>query len=109
MIRQCFKYKLGILHTNEPAHDKAYNRTCVISKDSDQPVHPTSMARVLVCPSLVIPEDVEGTCDQRRLRSACASAQSDQSLRWSHKSYCRFYRKLVHFSTEPCTIIVGTH
>ena len=24
------------------------------------------------------------TCDQRRLRSACASAQSDQSLRWSH-------------------------
>ena len=23
-------------------------------------------------------------CDQRRLRSACPSAQSDQSLRWSH-------------------------
>ena len=24
----------------EPAHDKTYNKTCVTSKDSDQPVHP---------------------------------------------------------------------
>ena len=31
----------------EPVHDKTYNKTCVISKDSDQPVHPPSMARVL--------------------------------------------------------------
>ena len=23
----------------EPAHDKTYNKTCVTSKDSDQPVH----------------------------------------------------------------------
>ena len=28
--------------------------------------------------------DYSKTCYQRRLRSACASAQSDQSLRWSH-------------------------
>ena len=27
---------------NEPVQDKAYNKTCVISKDSDQPVHPCS-------------------------------------------------------------------
>ena len=56
----------------EPAHDKTYNKTCVTSKDSDQPVHTPSMARVLVYPSLKSLEPVEGTCDQRR---------SDQTVR----------------------------
>ena len=28
----------------EPANDKTYNKICVTSKDSDQPVHPLSMA-----------------------------------------------------------------
>ena len=51
----------------EPAHDKTYNKTCVTSKDSDQPVHPPSMARVPVYPTLESLELVEGTCDQRRL------------------------------------------
>ena len=54
---------------NEQAHDKIYNKTCVTSKDSDQPIHPPSIVRVLVHPSLNSPEAVEGTCDQRRLRS----------------------------------------
>ena len=44
-----------------PAHDKTYNKTCVTSKGSDQDVHPPSMARVLVHPSLDSPEIVEGT------------------------------------------------
>ena len=51
---------------NEPAHDKTY-KTCVTSKNSDQPVHPPSMARVLVHPSFDSPEAIESTCDQRRL------------------------------------------
>ena len=78
------------MYTNELAHDKTYNKTCVTSKDSDQPVHPPSMARVLIYPSLDSPKAVEGTCDQRRLLSDCADAQSDQSLRWSHvlNRYC---------------------
>ena len=33
---------------NELAHDKNYNKTCVTSKDSGQPVHPPSMARFLL-------------------------------------------------------------
>ena len=37
---------------------------------------------------------VEGTCYQRRLGSDCANAQADLSLRWLHKSYCRFCRAL---------------
>ena len=36
----------------EPAHDKTCNKPCATSKDSDQPVYPHSMARVLIYPSL---------------------------------------------------------
>ena len=50
--------------TFEPVHNKTYNKTCVTSKDSDQPVHVPSMARVLVYPSLDRQEAVEDTCDQ---------------------------------------------
>ena len=46
---------------------KTYNKTCVTSKDSDQPVRPPSIAKVLVHLSLASPEAVEGTCDQQRL------------------------------------------
>ena len=70
-----------LLLVYEPAHDKTYKKTCVNSEYSDQPVHPPSMARVLVHPSLDSPETVEGTCDQRKLWSDCADAQADLSLR----------------------------
>ena len=45
----------------EPAPDETYNKTCSTSKDSDQSVHPPSMARVLIYPFLDSPESVEGT------------------------------------------------
>ena len=51
----------------EPAQDKTYNKTCVTSKDFDQPVHPPSMTRVLLHPSLGSMEAAEGTHNQRRL------------------------------------------
>ena len=51
----------------EPVHDKTYNKTCVASKDSDQPVRPLSKARFLVHFSLDSLESVEGTCNQQRL------------------------------------------
>ena len=54
-----------------------------------------SIARVLVCPPLDSLEAVEGTCDQRRLWSDCVDTQADLSLRWSHKTYCRFCRALA--------------
>ena len=56
---------------NEPAQDKTYNKNCVTSKDSDQLVHPHSMARGLVYSSLDRLETVEGTCDQLRLVRLC--------------------------------------
>ena len=51
----------------EPAHAETYNKTSATSEDSDQPVHPPSMARFLVYPSVDNPEAVEGIRDQRRL------------------------------------------
>ena len=51
----------------EPAQDKTYNKTCVTSKDSDQPVYPPCMASVLCHPSLDRPGAVEGACDQQIL------------------------------------------
>ena len=53
--------------TFDPAHDETYNKTCVTNKDSDQPVHSSSMERILVYPSLNSQEAVEDTCDRRRL------------------------------------------
>ena len=71
---------------NELAQDKTYNKTCVTSKDSDQPIHSPSIARVLVYSSLNSLETVEGTCYQQRLWSDCTNAQADMSLCWLHKS-----------------------
>ena len=51
----------------EPAHSKTYNKTYVTSKGSDQLVHPPSMARVLIYPSLDSLEAVEGICYQQTL------------------------------------------
>ena len=49
--------------------NKTFNKSCEISKDSDQHVHavwhvhPASMARVLVYPSLASPDAAECTCE----------------------------------------------
>ena len=88
-----------IIYLYEPAQEKTYNKICVTSKDSDQPVHPPSMT-ILIYPSLGGPDTIEGTCDQRRFWSDCADAQADLSLRWSHKSYCRFCRVLAHIKKK---------
>ena len=82
-------------NTFEPVHDNTYNKTCVTSEDSEQPVHPPSMAWVLGYPSLDSLKTVEGTCDQQSLLSDCADVQADLRLQWLHKSYCRFCRALA--------------
>ena len=50
--------------TFDPAYDKTYTKTCVISANVDQPVHPLNMARDLVYASLDRVEAVKNTCDQ---------------------------------------------
>ena len=68
--KEATKKRQQLRSTNEPAHDKTYRKTFVTRKDSEQPVHPSSMAKVYVYPSSDRLEAVEGTCDQRRLWTA---------------------------------------
>ena len=77
-------------------------RTTKPTKDCGQQrlrsaVHPPSMARALVFPSLDSLEAL-GACDQRRLWSDCADAQANLRLRWSHEYYCRFWRALAQMA-----------
>ena len=92
------EYTIFFQKITEPANDKTCNKTFVTSKDSDQPVHPPSIARVFIYPALSSSEAVEGTCNQRRLCSECADAQADLSLRWIDESYCRFCHALAHLN-----------
>ena len=68
-----------------PVRDKTYNKTCVISKDSDQHVHPPSMTRVLVYPTLDSPG-----CSIRHMRSA----KTDQTARM-HRLIWVLVRRLI--------------
>ena len=60
-------YAFHSLHIKVPAHNKTYNKTCMTSIDSDQPVHLHNMAKGLIPSSLNCLKDVEGTCDRRKL------------------------------------------
>ena len=74
---------------NEPAHYK----TCAISVDSDQPVYPRSLIRVIAdCMSLLQPPGYPKR-DTREPLPYWVDVQAD--LCWLHKSYCRFCRALA--------------
>ena len=84
----------------ESSHDKTSNKTCVTSKDSDQPVHPPSIARVFIHPSLDSSEAVEGICNQWwmiRLRG-CTSLNVGFVL-----------RLLIYEQQRPKTIVHCKH
>ena len=69
----------------EPSQDKTFNKTRVTSKDLNQPVLPSSMARALVYPALDSQEAVEGSCDRRRFwsdfQAHAIGEDSDQTSR----------------------------
>ena len=88
--------KWSIFHMSQ----RTIKPTISCKKNSDQPVHPPSMAVVLLYPSLDSLETVEGTCDQQRPWSDCTDAQTDLSLGWSHKSYCSFCHALAHMPVK---------
>ena len=58
---------------------------CALSEDSDQPGHPPSLIRVFAVRMKTAWVHSYPLSAQRRLRSAWASAQSDQSLRCPHE------------------------
>ena len=80
------KHKTETEKRNEPEHNKTYKMACVPSEDSDQPGHLPSLIRVFAV----------------HMKKACVlgysmsysedwvDAQTNPSLRWLLKSYCRF-------------------
>ena len=75
----------------EPAQDKTYNKTCVTRKDSDQPVHPPSTAKILVYPS---PDSLEAVED------TCISVDSDQT-HTCHTSHCETKSHRIWLFSNP--------
>ena len=118
-------------------HSKTVNKTCVIIKGSDQPVHQPSMPRVLVYPSFKSLEAAEGTCNQRRLGICAVWSESSLipcafynlqaihrginknpchtgwmysllfSVCWSHRSYFSFCKALAHIFSLDGTDTLG--
>ena len=81
----------------EPAHNKTYIKTGVISKDSDQPEHQPvwkgfSFILLWIARRLEKAHAISKDSDQM-----CADAQANMSLPWWHTSYCRFCHALAYF------------
>ena len=71
----------------EPGRSISYTITTDPAKNSGQPAHPRSLIKVFVGQSAGSQGSNASSGGQRRLRSACATAQAD--LRWAHMQSCR--------------------
>ena len=56
IIKYAPKYALEVIVqlSYKPEHDKTYSKICVTSKGSHQPVHPPSLARILIHPLWIV-------------------------------------------------------
>ena len=72
------------MKVNQPGHSISYKIACAPSEDSDQHVHPRSLIRVFAGYPVGRQGSKVSSSRQRRLRSDCADAQADLSLRWAH-------------------------
>ena len=66
-----------------PGQDKTYNN-CVISKDSDQPVHPCSLIRVFADHKCLLQPLGYPKRDEQEPLLYWVDVQADLSLCWSH-------------------------
>ena len=83
MIPACFWR-----NKKELVHDKTYSKTCVTSKDSDQPEHLGSLIRVFAdCMCFLQPLGYPKR-DKREPLLNWVDVQADLSLCWSHR-FCR--------------------
>ena len=68
----------------EPQRLKMYLRACTLSEDSNQPAHSRSLFRIFPMRILDSQGFKVSLCAQRRLKSACSTAQAGLSLRLAH-------------------------
>ena len=98
------KIRSWYLHISRRTTNKNYNKTCAISKDSDQPAHARRMIiifadRMCLLQPLGYPK--RNTKEPLPYRLA---VQADMSLWWSHRSYSLFYHAMAYLG---CTVICG--
>ena len=80
---------------------KPYNKTCVTSKDSDQPAYLCSLIKVSadhMCLSQTLGYRKR---DKQKALLYWEDVHADLSLCWSHRSYCRFCGSLAYMSAQP--------
>ena len=70
--------------------NERYLRTRAPSEDSDQTAHSRSLIRIFTGRNLDSKGRNVSPCGHRRLKSDCADAQADLSLRWVHMSESMF-------------------
>ena len=76
--------------------------TCAFGKDTDQPGHSPSLIRVFAV-RLKKPWVLNYPLSaQRRLCLDWVDAQADLSLRWVHRSFCRF----CHGAAQICVVLL---
>ena len=80
------------------AHDKTYNKTRATSEDSDQPARPRSLIRVFDLRMCILQSPGYPKTDKREPLSYWVVVQTDLSLCWSHRYYCKFCRALDHMA-----------
>ena len=90
MIMYIFVYTRGVFKI-KPGHSISHKIVCAPNEDSNQHAHPHSLIKVFAGHSLDSPGSKVSVGGQRRLRSDCANAQADLSLRWAHRQFCKKY------------------
>ena len=73
----------------ERAHEKAYNKTCATSEDSDQPAHPRSLIRVFADRMCLLQRPGYPKKDRRESLPYWVDVQIDRSRCRLHRSNCR--------------------
>ena len=99
----CCKSSLGTL---EPAYDKIY-KTSATSEDSDHPAHQRSLIRVFADCICLLQTPCYPKRGKRKSLPYWADVETDLSLGWSHKFYCRFCHVLAHISEGTLSYIAA--
>ena len=76
-------------------------KICAHSGDSDQPVLPSSLIRVLALHSISSQGSNVSSCWQQRLRPDSPNTQADLSLCWARMSFCDFPAQFLLLPFPP--------
>ena len=93
----CYSSILNVNNTmydSIPKNSKTYKKTSATSEDSDQPAHPRSLIRVFADRMCLLQPPGYPKKDKREPLVYCVDVQTDLSICWPHRSYCRFCRAL---------------